>query len=170
MRREPGESVDSYTVRLYREAMTAEEGREPMSDHFFVNTILDASGLEKHEIAMVLSNAAGQLCTESVVPALRRMGPYLRGAPGRPVGRSEHKARRVVPAKLGVMPSVRDDRSSDSRSWRPGGRPHPALTADPEGPPLSWDLVRFSPNMHPCIRGSHLAIRIAFASTVIPAS
>ena len=90
LRRKAGESFDSYCARaqLHKRLMTEEDPNFAMGERFFVGFLLDNAEVTQRDRAMILAAAANQMTEEAIVPALRRVGPFLHGSVA--IGQSEH--------------------------------------------------------------------------------
>ena len=86
-KRQAGESMDSFIMRVQAQRAVMEEEDESFSvgDRFLVGYILDNAEITLKDRVMLLAAAQNQMTTAAIFPALRRMGPFLQGTV--PVGK-----------------------------------------------------------------------------------
>ena len=78
-RRQASESMESFIMRVQaqRSVMEEEDSTFAVCDRFLVGYILDHAELTLKDRVMVLAAAQNQMTSDSIFPALRRMGPFL---------------------------------------------------------------------------------------------
>ena len=116
-RRQASESMESFIMRVQaqRSVMEEEDSTFAVCDRFLVGYILDHAELTLKDRVMVLAAAQNQMTSDSIFPALRRMGPFLQGTV--PIGKG------VIDAPL--LPELQPDHSSAaSKGGDVGGKEH----------------------------------------------
>ena len=93
-------------VQAQRSVMEEEDAQFAVGDRFLVGYILDHAELTLKDRVMVLAAAQNKMTSESVFPALRRMGPFLQGTV--PIGKG------VIDALL--IPELHEAASSTKTS------------------------------------------------------
>ena len=86
-KRQAGESMDSFIMRVQAQRAVMEEEDESFSvvDRFLLGYTLDNAKITLKDRVMLLAAAQNQMTTAVIFPALRRMGPFLQGTV--PVGK-----------------------------------------------------------------------------------
>ena len=69
--------VKELDVQAQRSVMEEEDSTFAVGDRFLVGYILDHAELTLKDRVMVLAAAQNQMTSDSIFPALRRMGPFL---------------------------------------------------------------------------------------------
>ena len=106
--------------------MLEEDEKFGMDERFFVGFLLDHTEITDHDRVIVMASAKNQMAEGAVIPALRKMGPFLTSKV--PVGVSEHNKPVVDIPAPGRRPRSAPVGWHDGRQdneWHPARRPGP---------------------------------------------